>query len=188
MYDPTVGLFWRVGTAVAELETVEEDDETTWTCVLRELKLDELELPDDAKEDEEILELELVRTEVDAVELFELEADEDIVELMLEDLELEIDVDFVELVERVVEVTEDETVDALVELDVFTDETEDDLVLVDRAELFDEVVETIVEIREDELVDVDVTTTGVLDDTTELVDETRLFVLHGGRVTVLLKS
>lgn len=104
--------------------TVEEDEETTCIRVLRELKPEELELPGVIRV-EEILELELVGAEVDAVELLELESDEDFVELRLELLVLETDDDFVELIECVVDVPEEENVDALVELEVLDDETED---------------------------------------------------------------
>lgn len=197
MYEPTVGLFPRVGLAVAELETVEDDDVDTWIPVLREVRLDDLELNDVAEDDENLeLELELVATEVDAVELLELETDEDFVELTLELLELETVDDFVELVETtVLEVFEDDTDDVLVlverleNLEDETDERDEDLVLLDSVELFDEVVETTLETSELELVDVVVTTRRVLEDEkTELVEETKLVVFHGGRVTVLLKS
>ena len=104
--------------------TVEEDEETTCIRVLRELKPEELELPGVIRV-EEILELELVGAEVDAVELLELESDEEFVELRLELLVLETDDDFVELIECVVDVPEEENVDALVELEVLDDETED---------------------------------------------------------------
>lgn len=167
--------------------TVEEDEETTCIRVLRELKPEELELPGVISV-EKILELELVGAEVDAVELLELESDEEFVELRLELLVLETDDDFVELIECVVDVPEEENVDALVELEVLDDETEDVLVLVNSVELFDEVVETTVETRVDELCDVVVIITRVLElDTTELVEE-RLVVFQGGSVTVLLKS
>lgn len=104
--------------------TVEEDEETTCIRVLRELKPEEPELPGVISV-KEILELELVGAEVDAVELLELESDEDFVELRLELLVLETDDDFVELIECVVDVPEEENVDALVELEVLDDETED---------------------------------------------------------------
>jgi len=104
--------------------TVEEDEETTCIRVLRELKPEELELPGVISV-EKILELELVGAEVDAVELLELESDEEFVELRLELLVLETDDDFVELIECVVDVPEEENVDALVELEVLDDETED---------------------------------------------------------------
>lgn len=201
-------MFPRLGLAVAELETVDDDDVTTRIRVLREEKLDELELPDVANDDELIeldaVELNVLKIDEDLVELrlelLELETDVDLDELRLEILVLEIDDNFVELVtteELRLEVLEGDTDEVLVVLlarlddldDETVDETNDNLMLLERVELFDEVVETTLEICDDELIDVIVITRRVLeDDRIKLVGEARLVVFQGGRVIVLLKS